>query len=947
MPICRTIGRLAAAMAVFACLAVPAAAEAPIPADARIAPDPAVKRGVLANGLRYAVMSNASPTGAVSIRLAMDVGSYDEEETELGFAHFIEHLAFRPTRQLADGAFDNRFAALGVALGRDQNAVTTLEATVYRIDLPSKDMGAVRAVLQWMRGAADGILFTADAVAVERGVVLAEKQSRESPTEQMQRDTARFQGPGLRSVNREPVGTEPSLRAATPAALQAFYERWYRPENGFLILVGDAPVAELERAVKEGFSSWAGKGAAGLRAAPPSQANERGLAAFTRANPALPSAVSACRLSPPDREPPATLQRLRRDAYSQLWTAILGKRLAHLAVAEDSALLGAAATVTRDIPDAMVACLIAVPTNDQWRQALNAAQAELRRFAGAGPTEREVALAVEEVRSRLRALLYQRGTRISSTLADQVADAELSGRVFQDPGEAMRTFDIAVDAITPDDVRKAFQADWSGSGPLLVASGAQAPAEAELVAAWTANAEAAPLADYADRAGAQWAYGRFGKKGKVKSREQFTNPDFARFHFANGVVLTFKHTDFQANGAEVRIRFGSGEKVLDQPSRLPVALAAGLFPMGGLGRMDFEQIASALANTSWSFTLGIETDAFLLSSSPMSEQVGQQLQLLAAYMTDPGFRSLMDDKFPTAMDFIYRSYRTDPKMVAVEALEGALYPGQPTLPPRDQLAAYRVSDFERFLKPVLTQSPIEVTIVGDMTEADAVAAVAKTFGALPKRAPLAPASGEGPFRRFPAVLPPPVRALHEGPAEKAAAVLVWPLYVASAERRSEEYAIGLVARIFEARLLQRVRVALGKAYSPSVADTLPDAADQGYVAAALEATPADLDQLVAAARRIASELAAGEISQQEVDAARDPLVAARLQAQSRNEAWAGILSHALRHPEAMDELLGYETAMKALTLDDVKRAAATWLARDPMVATAVPAAAAAMPASPR
>ncbi|MGZ8997304.1 MAG: insulinase family protein, partial [Allosphingosinicella sp.] len=149
--------RYAAALSILALIAAPAAAEAPIPASAAMVPDPAVKHGRLPNGLRYAVMQNVTPAGAISIRLAMKVGSYEESESERGYAHFIEHMAFRSTRQAPDGSFNNRFSAFGVAIGRDQNAVTGLEHTIYRIDLPTNDMAAVRTVLTWMRGAADGI----------------------------------------------------------------------------------------------------------------------------------------------------------------------------------------------------------------------------------------------------------------------------------------------------------------------------------------------------------------------------------------------------------------------------------------------------------------------------------------------------------------------------------------------------------------------------------------------------------------------------------------------------------------------------------------------------------------------------------------------------------------------------------------------------------------------
>ena len=933
-------GRFLAALAAFAFLSAPLHAEAPLPTDARIDPDPAVRIGKLPNGLRYAVMENRSPAKMISIRLAIEVGSYEEEDKERGFAHYIEHLAFRSTKLAPDGGFDDRFSALGIAIGKDQNAFTGLSETVYRVDLPAGGTPAAKKLLEWMRSAADGILITPAAVQAELGVVIAELQARESPMSRMARETGLFQGPNLRSADREVGGTEASLRAATPAALQAFYDRWYRPENAMIVVVGDAPAAELQQAVEEAFSSWTVRGPAGTRPAPPTALQQRGLDAMSRSDPGLPSQINICRVGLPDTDRTPTMRRLRRDVYSQIWTTILDKRLRHLAAAEDSVVLAADVGVSRDAPDQLSACLAVAPTNGRWKEALAAVQAELRRFADQGPTPLEVETIAEEIRSRLRAAQTTGGTRNSSGVADQLVASELNDVVFQDPPAAMRTYNMVVAGLTPDDIKRAFAADWSGAGPFLAASAERAPAKEELIAAWRANEQAAPLGAYADRKDSEWLYRSFGKVGKVKARQDFQNPAYTRFTFENGVVLSFKRTSYQDQGAEIRVRFGWGERTLTPETRVSTALAATLFPTGGLGRMDYEEIGSALQNTTWAISMSVDPDAYTLSSSTLTSQVPQQMQLLAAYMSDPGFRSLMDDKLPTTIDYMYRSYRTNPTMVAVEALEKALYPDKPSLPPRERMAAYDVDDFKTLLRPVLTGSPVEVTIVGDMDENYAINAVATTFGALPKRKPLDPPRGEGPFRRFPSAMPGAIKSRHEGPPEKAAAIMMWPLWVATPERRSEEYAVHLVGQIFETRLLREIRVAMGKVYSPTVAAITPDDSDEGYLAVSLDSAPADIDLLTAAARRIARELAAGTISQAELDAARDPMIAARLQAQNRNEAWAGILSATLRHPEAMDELLAYERQLRELSLEDIRKAAAKWIAREPLVSTAYPTAAA-------
>ncbi len=931
----RGFGRVLAAAAAFLVTSGPAGAIDPLPLGAKAVPDPAVRTGTLANGLRYAIMRNGSPARAVSIRLAVRAGSYEEEEAEGGYAHFVEHMAFRSTRQAPDGSLDNRFASLGVAFGRDENAVTGIESTVYQMDVPTADPAAIAKVLEWLRGAADGILFAPAAVELEKGVVIAEQRARTSPMTVVGREAVRFQAPGLRSVAREVGGTEASVRAATPAALQAFYDRWYRPDNAVLVIAGDSDPDSMLKAAETAFASWTGRGAPGTRPKPAPPA-DRGLDSFTRSGASLPLAESACRVAPLDGPRDSSLERMRREILSQIWVTILTDRAAQATARAGSALIGTAPMVDRSLPDARISCLIAVPNLGKWREGLAQAQAELRRFAETGPTALEVEAAAEQLRSRLRAAVYQSGTRATRDLAQGIVDAELAGTPYLDPEEAMRVYDLLVAGLTPEDVKRAFEADWSGNGPMLVLTGPEAVSPAELTAAWRANEAAAPLATFADRETAQWAYPKFGKRGKIASRA--IGPEFTRLVFRNGAVLNFKQTDFQSGGAEIRVRFGHGERALGAAERTPMMMAATLFPNGGLGKMDFEQIGSALANSTWAFTLEPRPTSFMLSSFTLSDNVEQQMHLLAAYMTDPGFRPLIDEKLPTVLDLSYRMWDTDPAFVATLALERTLFPGRESMPPRERLAAYRAADFERMLRPALTRSPVEVTIVGDLTEETAKRAVAVTFGALPRR-PALPAvpEGEGPFRYFPERLPPPATDTHLGPSDKAAAVLAWPLYVASPERRSEEYAIHLLRSIFETRLLRQVRVVMGKVYAPDVGLAIPDDADQGIFTVTLEAAPHEIRSLVEAARGVAGELAEGAISQEELDAARTPMLALADQAQSANAAWASIIAHAGADRSALRELTGFRSDLEALTIEEVRRAAATWLTRAPMLSRALPA----------
>jgi zinc protease len=423
-------------------------------AEPVVAPDPAVRFGTTANGFRYAVMQNKSPAGSVSIRLLLKVGSYEEKADELGYAHFIEHMAFRSTKAAPAGMLDNPFAAMGVALGRDQNAFTTVQSTTYGMDVPAANPEGLRKILEWMRSAADGILFTPAAVDVERDVVISELRTRGGPVTDLGREVAHFQAPELLSVNRLPGGTEASLQAATPAKLQAFYERWYRPENAFLVIVGDAPQDQLEALAREAFSSWTARGAPGTKPAPPAALAERGLDAFTKAGDALPPAFSSCRFGPRREIPANPVEAVRRDSYSQIWVSILQTRFAHLSASAGSPLMGGSPMVADQLPDARGTCFIALAANGKWKEALQAEQLEVRRFGRDGPTQQELDEAIEKIRAPLRGAVVQAGARNSAAVAGEIADADLAGRIFSSPDGALAAFGLAVDGVTPADIAR-------------------------------------------------------------------------------------------------------------------------------------------------------------------------------------------------------------------------------------------------------------------------------------------------------------------------------------------------------------------------------------------------------------------------------------------------------------------------------------------------------------
>ena len=432
-----------------------------------VTPDPAVRQGVLPNGLHYALVTNHTPSKSISIRLVMAVGSYDETDAERGYAHFIEHMAFNGTAHIPSNRLDTVFGAEGVAFGRDQNAETSYFTTLYMLDVPQLDAGKLDLAFTWLRDIADGEKLEAAAMDRERGVVLAEDDRSKGPERDLAERLQKFLSPELRTTLRDPIGTRATVSAATPADLRAFYERWYRPEFATVVVVGDLPTDELERRVTAAFSSWTGKGPAPARPRPSRPDLMRGFDVLTVTEPNLPSLTEVCFTHPDDEHGPDTVARMKRLAERSLWREVLNERLRALAESDDPPFTKAVLEARESEHEALYDCLATYPVGNDWGRALQASLAEVRRLQAHGLGEAETGRALGRLRASFRAASEGAATETNASAAQRFVANLTQGDVVASPHERFRILDRAIADTDEKTVSRAFQRDWAGgAGPL-------------------------------------------------------------------------------------------------------------------------------------------------------------------------------------------------------------------------------------------------------------------------------------------------------------------------------------------------------------------------------------------------------------------------------------------------------------------------------------------------
>src|SRR5688572_31175240 len=255
---------IALALAALTLVAAPyaqvAALQAPsqaIPAelalDRTLPIDPAVRSGRLPNGLRYFVRYNARPEKRVSMRLAVNAGAIQEDADQRGLAHFLEHMAFNGTKNFKPGELVSFLESIGARFGPHVNASTSFDETIYMLDIPTDKPGYLDRGMTVLQDFAGGISLLPAEVEKERGVVLEEWRGRLGAGSRLTDKQLPVIFQGSRYAERLPIGLPEILKTAPRERLVAFYEKWYRPDNMAVVVVGDIPVDQAEKLVRDTF----------------------------------------------------------------------------------------------------------------------------------------------------------------------------------------------------------------------------------------------------------------------------------------------------------------------------------------------------------------------------------------------------------------------------------------------------------------------------------------------------------------------------------------------------------------------------------------------------------------------------------------------------------------------------------------------------------------------
>ena len=650
--------------------------------------DPAVRIGKLDNGLTYYIRHNDYPEHVANFYIAQRVGSINEEESQRGLAHFLEHMAFNGSEHFKGNGIIEFCRSLGVEFGSDLNAYTSIDQTVYRVcNVPTKRATALDSCLLILKDWSNGLALEPEEIDKERDVVHNEWRLGEGPSQRMLQRALPKTYPGSKYGERLPIGLMSVIDSFKPQTLRAYYQKWYRPDNQAIIVVGDVDVNHMEDKIKELF--------AGIKVDPnaPKVVPE-----------AVPDNKEAIYVYEKDKEmqmanvwvmmkheatkpeEKASMAYLIQDYAVSVISQMINQRLSEMTqdaacpffqgFADDANYL---LSRTKDCFE-----LIGIPKEGKEMETLQVLYREAKRAREFGFTATEYERAKADYLSSLEKQYTNRDKRKNDEFGNAYRDHYLNNEPIPPLDVLYQTMqqiapNIPVQAInqmlpqliTPTDsnlVVMIMAQDKEGkvhpTEKDMIA--AVAAARAEKLEAYVDNVKDEPLLDVATI-----------KKGKITKETENKTFGYKELTLSNGATVILKKTDFKDDEVQMQAFSMGGKSLYGEADYTNLKVFDTAIGMSGLGNFSSTELQKALAGKNVNADLSLANTRQYLTAHSTPKDIETMFQMSYLYFTnvkkdDKQFQNLM-----TQLDMALKNKSLSPDAVFSDSVAATTYGHNP------------------------------------------------------------------------------------------------------------------------------------------------------------------------------------------------------------------------------------------------------------------------------
>ncbi|MBO7139128.1 MAG: insulinase family protein [Prevotella sp.] len=649
--------------------------------------DPEVRIGKLDNGLTYYIRHNEFPEKVANFYIAQRVGSIQEEDSQRGLAHFLEHMAFNGSEHFKGNGIIDFTRSLGVEFGSNLNAYTSIDQTVYRVcDVPTTRQSALDSCLLIIKDWSNGLLLEEEEIVKERDVVHNEWRMGEGPTQRMiTRDLPRMY-PGSKYGERMPIGLMSVIDSFRPETLRAYYHKWYRPDNQAVIVVGDIDVDHTEAKIKEMFSGIVVPENAPKVVPEPVPDNEEPIFIFDKDKEMPINQILVFMkhdaTQPEEKESMAYLIELYMKA---VLSEMMNARLREMTEDPECPFLQAMADddvyLLARTKDAFQ--MVGVPKDGKDMETLKALIRESRRASKFGFTATEYDRAKAEYLADLEKQYTNRDKRRNAEFGDAYRDNYLNNEPIPPLDMLYQIMQQIVPNIPVEAINQALPELISDSDKNLVvvewareADNITYPTEDDMKAA-VAAARAEQIEGYVDNVKDEPLMTQLPVAGKITGETENQTLGYKELKLSNGVTVLLKKTDFKDDEVQLQAWSKGGQSLYDAKDFTNMKVFNEIIGASGLGNFSNSELEKVLAGKKCNADATMDLTRQYMTAHSTPKDLETMFQMMYLYFTavnkdEKRFQNLMNI-FETQL----KNKHLQPQAVFADSLTLTMYSHNP------------------------------------------------------------------------------------------------------------------------------------------------------------------------------------------------------------------------------------------------------------------------------
>ena len=703
--------------------------------------DPQVRIGKLENGLTYYIRQNNYPEGQANFYIAQKVGSSLEEENQRGLAHFLEHMCFNGTEKFPGNGVIKYLEGIGVKFGGDLNAYTSIDETVYNIDnVPVSAVGAIDSCLWILHDWAGALLLEDEDIDKERGVIHEEWRQRNTAQQRMMEAVAKKMYPGNRYGDRFPIGTMEVIDNFPYQALKDYYEKWYRPDQQAIVVVGDVNVDEVEGKIKSIFADLTMPANPAERVYYPIADNKEPIIALAQDKEQQYGIVYLfAKHEAIPAQAKGDMQYLILDYAKAMFAQMMGGRMGELAMNPDAPFVEGFVSdgefflaKTKGAVNGAI-----IPKEGKVKESLAVLYREMLRAQRHGFTESEYARARAEYLTNLESAYNERAKVKSQRYCKEYVRHFIDNEPIPGIENEYALMNQLVPNLPVQLVNQVVASLMSDSNLVVMAmlpekEGLVHPTEAE-IAQLLASVAAEDITAYEDKVSDEPLIAQEPAGGKVVKTKE-AKYGYKQLTLSNGATVYLKSTDFKADQILMSVVSKGGTALYDASEAINLNQVVDVIENNGIGNFNTTDLQKVLAGKKAGVApyIGLNTEGMSGNSTPKDFETLMQLTYLQ--FTAPRLDAEAFASYKNKMKAMLENQELDPQSALGDTLTKVLYNNHPRAISMKAADVEKIDDariLEIYKERFANAADFSFIFTGAIDEAVVIPLIEKYIGGLP------------------------------------------------------------------------------------------------------------------------------------------------------------------------------------------------------------------------